>query len=167
MNPRVDEFLQHLREHLNWPRVEAVDNDGLLCIRCLPDNPSHEAIGLWIDGDLQRVEALGMGIWHYHPDTLDEAVAMMGTLIRSEQFVLEQYSSTGRYAGSGPQRPGALPDMLPLDIGWLIERPFNQEPRRREADLSRYFRGRHHYVELEFKLRTEKVWRDVGMDERF
>jgi|GEM_PF-2570741 len=166
MNPQVDEFVQHLRERLSWPRVEAVDIEGTLWIACRPDNPSHESIGLWIDRDLECVQAVGMGVWHYHPETLEEAVVMMGTLIRGEQWILEQYSTTGRYKCSGPEKPGTRPDTLPLDIGWMIERPFNQEPRRREVDLSGYVRGRYDFVDPGYKERTEKLWRELGINQQ-
>lgn len=153
-----------LRHRLNWPAVDEQVSAQYCAVflNIRPPSPDLASIDCCLDEGRTSVDRLGFGEWHYHPETLAEAVEMARQLVRGEKCVVEERDAAGAYRGSGPYAPDGLPDRLHRDTASLRRVFFGREPVAEAIDFGRYFRGKHFWVSHERKAEVERLYREIG-----
>jgi len=157
--------LEQLRKRLAWEdvREEPLPRYSMRLFRVVPaGDESFPSVDFLFDDDVSFLQQLGSGDWHYHPDEIEDAIAMARKLVYRELCILEQRNRKGEYRGSGPAAPDGIMDTLGLDADHLVRRFFGSPQEREEIDFSRYHKGEHLYIELTHKAEIEKAWKSIG-----
>jgi hypothetical protein len=154
-----------MRERVSWGNVhqEAMTDYQMMVFHVRPEQPHLDPIHFLFDQEVTFLVQIGMGIWHTHLDEIDDALDMASKLVRHELCILEERDERGEYRSSGPVRPDEIPRTLGRDTGWLSRIFFDREPVREEIDFSRYFRGKHLWIEPGWKDELEQIHRAAGM----
>jgi hypothetical protein len=156
--------VDQLRERLGWDdvREETLAEYSMRLFRVVPADESLPSIDFLFDDSVSFLQQLGSGRWHCHPNEVDDAVEMARKLVRHELCILEKRNRQGEYRGSGPVPPDAILDTLGHDADHFVRRFFGSPEVREAIDFSRYYKGKHLYIELNRKAEAEKVWKSIG-----
>ncbi len=155
--------VEQIRDRLAWDdvREEPLPEYAMRLFRVVPDE-SLSSIDFLFDDGVSFLQQLQSGEWHCHPDEIDAAIEIARKLVHRELCILEERNSQGEYNGSGPVAPDAIMDTLRLDADHFVRRFFGSSEVREEIDFSRYYKGKHLYIELNRKAEAEKVWKSLG-----
>ena len=156
-----------LRERLGWPSVHEETNEEheLVYLLVRPTRAGLDSIDFGLDEDRSSIEHFGFGPWHYHPETIDEAIETARLLIRREQCLVEELDAAGKSRGGGLHTPDGLPDTMTKQTVSLRRVFFDREPVVEAIDFGRYFEGKHIWLSHEKKAEIDRIWRENGMPE--
>ena len=154
-----------LRELLGWPDVDEGANAEykMVYLNVLPTRAGLDPIDFGLDESRTSIEHLGFGSWHYHPETIDEAIETARLLIRGERCLVEELDAAGKSRGGELHTPDGLPDTMSKQIASLRRVFFDREPIIEAIDFSRYFEGKHIWLSHEKKAEIDRIWRENGM----
>ena len=155
---------EQLRKRLDWGdvREEAMPEYLMRVFRVVPADESQPSIAFLFDADVSRLQQLGSGIWHCHPDEIDDAIEMARKLVHHELCIVEERNKAGEYSSSGPLGPDEIPKTMRLDADYLVRRFFGKAEVREAIDFTRYVKEKHLYIERSWKTHTDAVWESLG-----
>ena len=156
--------VEQLGRRLGWTdiREEWVPQYAMRWFRIMPRDASLPSIDFPFDDKVEFLQQLGSGEWHCHPDSIESAIELARKLIHHEMCILEERDQKGKYGGSGPVGPGDIKGTLDLNADHFVRRFFGMPAIREPIDFSRYVRGKHLFVELQRKARSDAVWKSLG-----
>jgi hypothetical protein len=165
MSPTPLLTLEQLRERVGWEHVRQVPmaEHQMVVFHVCPEQPHLDPIDFVFDEEVTFLMEMGMGIWHSHPDEIDDALDMADRLVRHELSILEERDTRGEYCSSGPVEPNGIPRTLGRNPGWLRRILFNREPVREEIDFSRCVRGKRSWIEARWQKELEQTYRVAGL----
>ena len=174
--------VDQLKKRLQWDNIEEERRsqeyqgrmyyDRIFHIR--PSSPDYPEIYFLFDDDVTSLAQLGFSEWHGHYDefaderrNIVQAIKTARTLVLREACLVEERDAQGRYIGSSILGPDEIPRTVSKKARKLRRVFFDREPIEEEIDLSRYYEGKHLYVEKQAKKETERVFRESGMEFEF
>lgn len=156
--------VETLRERLGWSdiREEALPEYEMRLFRAIPRDESLPSVYFLFDDEVELLDQLGSGDWHYHPDDTEEAIDLARKLIHHEMCILEERDRNGRGGGSGPVGPDDVLRTLRLDADHFVRHFFGVSGKREAIDFSRYVKGKHLYVEVKYNAESDAAWESLG-----
>ena len=156
-----------LQERLGWPDVEEETNAEYKLVYLLvrPKGAGLDSIDFGLDENRTSIEHFGFGQWHYHPETIDEAIETARLLIRGERCLVEEMDAADKSRGGGLHTPDGLPDTMSKQTASLRRVFFDREPVVEAIDFGRYFEGQHIWLSHEKKAEIDRIHREAGMPE--
>lgn len=157
--------VEQLRERLGWNdiREKRMPDYEMCWFSVVPDDESLPSVDFLFDDKVEFLVQVGSGEWHYHPDEIDDAIDLVLNLIYHETCILEERNKKGECSGSGVVAANEVMHTLRLDADHFIRRFFGQQPVREAIDFSRYFKGKHIYIDLKHKADSDAMWTSLGM----
>ena len=157
--------LERLRERVGWENVdrERTAEHRMTVFHVRPEQLHLDPIHFVFDAEVAFLVQFGMGVWHCHPDEIDDALDKAGKLVRHELCILEERDKRGEYRGSTPVGPGEILHTLSEDAGWFRRIFFGREPVREPIDFSRYVLGKRLWIEASRKEELERFYRTAGL----
>lgn len=158
--------IENLQQSLCWPRIEQHlgGEQEVSYVSVLPSGENGESIFILMSQDRAFGGYVGFGEWHYHPDTWEEAEPTVFALLCGEMGVIEGLNARGQYRQGGLGQKGDWPETLGRDIKMLRHVFFDETPETVTIDFSRYYRGKHLWVRKDVKERSEKLFRELGLE---
>src|SRR4051812_9757801 len=159
---------------LHYPSIEqryrGQSYDGVLyevdCLCATPRQDVLDSVYIYLDENWEIVDCVAFAHWHGHFEgAADEeqntrkAFQMARALVHRKRCIIEEYDANGRCLGSAAVAPRAVPDTLCRTTVRLRRVFFGLPPANEAIDFSRYFRGRHLWIEKSRKEESERFWR--------
>jgi hypothetical protein len=167
--------LERLKKRTGWNHI-ALESDSyeVAGVRhttqrfsLLASQKSWPTIDLYFDEHFRCLDPLGFSKWHAHYDkwtdprrNLVDALRAVRELVVCQLGLIEQLDKAGKYWGGGVASPGAIPPTLGKNIKRLRRVYFDRAPEFEEIDFSRYWEGKHLFVEKNYKEATEQLLRE-------
>lgn len=176
--PRAIVTLEQLKRKVSWHDIAQERHDYEVNgrnyvaqrFRLLPSDPAWPKIDLHFDERVTCLDPLGFSHWHAHYDgnssnrrNLINALRTVRALVTRKLCLVEELQSDGKYWGGGLTEPDGIPSMIGKEITRFRRVFFDQAPTFEEIDFSRYWEGKHFFVEWREKAAVEKIWKENGM----
>ena len=138
--------------------------------KVLPSKKNWPSIDLHFDGEIQYLDPLCFSQWHAHYDrwederrNLIDALRTVRDLVARKICLVEELDEAGACRGGSLLPPEGIPETLSKEVTSFRRIFFDRPPLLQEVDFSRYWAGKHLYVEWRCKEETETLWKEQGM----